>query len=305
MKKKEPILLVLAAGMGSRYGGLKQIDPVGPSGEIIIDYSLYDAVKAGFRRFIFIVKKENEEAFQEVLFQHLPEDLELKMVFQDPQAVPDDFSIPVGREKPWGTTHAICAAKEEIDAPFAVINADDYYGPKAFQTVYQYLMEVDQPTSQAMVGFHLRNTLTENGSVSRGVCNVENGKLTGIDERKAVFKDGDGARFELDDVQHHLPGDTIVSMNFWGFHPDIMPLFEKDLDDFFRNDVEKNPLKSEALLPETVGRAVQSGQISVDVLTSGDTWMGVTYREDKERVATGFRDLVARGVYPSPLWEKK
>ncbi|WP_071705272.1 nucleotidyltransferase family protein [Murdochiella vaginalis] len=301
----KPILLVLAAGMGSRYGGLKQIDPLGPTGEIIIDYSIFDAVEAGFERFIFVIKEENREAFDEVLTNHLPKDLEINIVYQDLEDVPDGFTIPEGREKPWGTTHAICAAKDVIDAPFAVINADDYYGKEAYKKIYAFLTsDKIKENHHAMVGFKIKNTLTEHGSVSRGVCEVENGRLVQIVERTKLFKEGDGARFvDENGNEQHLAGENVVSMNFWGFHPAFLPFLQKDLERFFREDVPKNPLKSEALLPTAVGTGLSEGKLSVEVLTTNDTWMGVTYHEDKEPVMAGFKALVDRGVYPSPLWK--
>ncbi len=302
--KKSPILLVLAAGMGSRYGGLKQIDPVGPSGEIIIDYSIFDAVEAGFRRFVFVIKEENREAFDEILLSHLPKDLETMVVYQDLEDVPEGFTIPDGRTKPWGTTHAIQAAKEVIDAPFAVINADDYYGKEAYKTIFEFLSRDDvEPDHHAMVGFKIRNTLTEHGSVSRGVCMVENDQLVEIVERTKLFKEGDGARFEDEGKEVHLDGDTVVSMNFWGFQKEFMDIMEKENARFFAEDVPENPLKSEALLPTAVGSELKKGTVHVDVFTTDDTWMGVTYHEDKEPVQKGFQRLVEAGVYTSPLWK--
>lgn len=303
--EKKPILLVLAAGMGSRYGGLKQIDPLGPTGEIIIDYSIFDAVEAGFERFIFVIKEENREAFDEILTDHLPKNLEIHIVYQDLEDVPEGFIIPEGREKPWGTTHAICAAKDVIDAPFAVINADDYYGKEAYRQIYDF-MTSDRITSDhhAMVGFKIKNTLTDHGSVSRGVCEVENDQLVKIVERTKLFKEGDGARFtDENGVEQHLDGENVVSMNFWGFHPGFLPFLQEDLHRFFREDVPQNLLKSEALLPTAVGTGLTEGKLSVEVLTTNDTWMGVTYHEDKEPVMAGFKALVEDGVYPSPLWK--
>lgn len=305
--EKKPILLVLAAGMGSRYGGLKQIDPLGPTGEIIIDYSIFDAVEAGFECFVFVIKKENREAFDEILTAHLPKNLEIHIVYQDIQAVPEGFTIPEGREKPWGTTHAIVAAKDVIDAPFAVINADDYYGKEAYRQIYAFMTsDKMKEDHHAMVGFKIKNTLTDHGSVSRGVCEVEDGKLVQIVERTKLFKEGSGARFtDENGIEQHLDGENVVSMNFWGFHPAFMQVMEKELDRFFREDVAKNPLKSEALLPTAVGLGLQKGVLSVEVLKTNDAWMGVTYHEDKEPVMAGFKKLVEEGVYPSPLWQSK
>lgn len=304
MAGREPIVLILAAGMGSRYGGLKQIDPVGPHGELIIDYSVYDAVAAGFKRFVFIIKEENRETFDEVLLSHLPRELDIQVVYQDREDVPEGFVIPEGREKPWGTTHAIYSARDVIDAPFAVINADDYYGKEAFVRLYDFLKRDEVPEHHAMVGFKIRNTLTEHGSVSRGVCRVEDGHLAEIVERKNVYKDGENACFEdASGERHALSGDTIVSMNFWGFQEEFMGVIAKAYARFFAEDVARDPLKAEALLPVAVGGELEKGgDFVVDVFTSDDAWLGVTYHADREPVVRGFQQLVQDGVYPSPLW---
>lgn len=303
--RREPIMLILAAGMGSRYGGLKQIDPVGPHGEIIIDYSVFDAVAAGFKRFIFIIKEENREVFDEVLLSHLPKELDLQVVYQDLEDVPEGFAIPEGREKPWGTTHAIYSARDLIDAPFAVINSDDYYGREAFVKLYNFLKEEHEPNHHAMVGFKIRNTLTEHGSVSRGVCRVADDHLVGIVERKKVYKDGDDALFEdVSGAMQSLSGDTIVSMNFWGFQEAFMEVIAQAYEHFFAEEVQRDPLKAEALLPEAVGGELKKEDaILVDVFTSDDAWLGVTYHEDRAPVVQGFQSLVQDGVYPSPLWK--
>lgn len=300
---QKPMLLVLAAGMGSRYGGLKQIDPLGPTGEIIIDYSIYDAIEAGFDRFIFVIKEENHQAFQEVLLDHLPKDLEIHIVYQKADDLPEGLEIPL-RDKPWGTTHAVLAAREVIDAPFAVINADDYYGKEAYRAIYHFLSTPHEPNHHAMVGFEVYNTLTEHGSVSRGVCVVKDGKLQEIVERTRIFKEADGARVETEEGSILLAKDTPVSMNFWGLQKEIIPVLEAELRRFFQEDYPKNPPKAEALLPNAIGLELKKQATTVDVLTTGDSWMGVTYREDKEPVMAGFRALVDQGVYPSPLWKE-
>lgn len=301
----KPIVVILAAGMGSRYGGLKQIDPVGPNDEIIIDYSIYDAVQAGFERFIFIIKEENQEAFDEVLTSHLPKDLEINFAYQKLDDLPENCEVPEGREKPWGTAHAVYAARDLIDAPFVVLNADDYYGPKAFEYMYDFLMdEQNGPGDHAMIGYHLRNTLTENGSVSRGVCSTEDGRLVKVTETKEIYADGDGGKYSKDggETFNQLAGDTLVSMNFWGYQLDFLDAIERDLKIFFEESVPADPMKAEFFLPITVTNELQSGAGNVEVIPTSDKWMGVTYKEDKERVQEGFKDLVEKGTYPSPLW---
>lgn len=298
----KPILLVLAAGMGSRYGGLKQMDPLGPNGEIIIDYSIYDAIEAGFERFIFVIKEENKEDFDRVLLSHLPKDIEASLAFQKGDDLPQGLDIPL-RKKPWGTSHAVLAARELIDAPFAVINSDDYYGKSAFKSIYNFLTEGGPDNEHAMVAFEIYNTLTDHGSVSRGVCRVEDNKLVEIVERTEVFKEADGAYFDLDGQRVHIEKKRPVSMNFWGFKESIIGLLEKDMVRFFQEEYRTNPEKAEATLPDAVGRGLDKGILQVKVLTTSDSWMGVTYREDKEKVMEGFEKLVEKGLYPKKLWD--
>ncbi len=301
----EPIVIIMAAGMGSRYGGLKQIDPVGPNGEIIIDYSIYDAVQAGFKKFIFVIKQENQAVFQEILTSKLPKDLDVQFAFQDVEDIPVGFSLPEGREKPWGTAHAIYATRNQVDAPFMVINADDYYGPEAFRLMYDFLTDHEGEVGDySMVAYKLPNTLTENGSVSRGVCTVDGDHLTDVTERKEIYADGDGGKFTEDggETFEQLSADTLVSMNFWGFQTDFMDAIRRDLTTFFEEDVEKNPLKAEFYLPSVVTNQVKDHGASVTVLPTDDVWMGVTYQEDREEVRKGFEKFVEDGRYPSPLW---
>lgn len=303
---REPVLVILAAGMGSRYGGLKQIDPIGAYGEKIIDYSLYDARQAGFKKALFVIKEELLSAFQETVFPKVEKFIEVSYVFQKKEDVPAGFSIPEGREKPWGTSHAtLTAARALGDSPYAVINSDDFYGREAFQKIYDFLKNSGDDTNCAMVGYYLKNTVTEHGTVSRGVCEVEDGKLTGIVERLKIAKRPEGIAYTEDGGETWVPlaEDTIVSMNLFGFPAGFTAELERDFLRFFREDVEKNPLKSEFLLPFTVGNMLAGNRGSVTVLFSGDKWYGVTYKEDKEQVMAGIRGLTEQGVYPSPLWE--
>ena len=304
----KPILVIMAAGMGSRYGGLKQIDPVDEQGHIIIDFSLYDAMRAGFERAIFIIKKENEQAFKEVIGDRVSKHMEVKYVFQDLNDVPEGFEIPEGRVKPWGTAHAIYSCRDVIDAPFAVINADDYYGVEAFKVIYDYLVSHsdDEKYRYAMVGYRLGNTLTEFGSVARGVCvTSEDGYLLGVDEKTNIIKTETGAAFSEDggETYTEISPDTPVSMNMWGFHPSIIKEFGIALDDFFANKVALNPLKSECFIPIEVDNLLKKDKATVKVLSSKDKWFGVTYKEDKPFVQASVKALKENGVYPEKLWE--
>ena len=304
----KPILVIMAAGMGSRYGGLKQIDPVDEQGHIIIDFSLYDAMRAGFERAIFIIKKENEQAFKEVIGDRVSKHMEVKFVFQDLKDVPEGFEIPEGRVKPWGTAHAIYSCRDVIDAPFAVINADDYYGVEAFKVIYDYLVSHsdDEKYRYAMVGYRLGNTLTEFGSVARGVCvTSEDGYLLGVDEKTNIIKTETGAAFSEDggETYTEISPDTPVSMNMWGFYPSIIKEFGIALDDFFANKVALNPLKSECFIPIEVDNLLKKDKATVKVLSSKDKWFGVTYKEDKPFVQASVKALKENGVYPEKLWE--
>ncbi len=303
---EKPVLVILAAGMGSRYGGLKQIDPVDEQGNKIIDFSIYDAMRAGFKKVIFIIKKENEQDFRTCIGDAVSNYMEVEYVFQDLAKVPDDFRIPEGRVKPWGTAHAILCCKDVIKEPFAVINADDYYGKSAFQTLYDFLTthQDDDKYRYAMVGYELGNTLTENGSVARGCCVTdEDGYLVTIAERTQIEKRGDGAAY-TEDGTNFIPiaMDTPVSMNMWGFTPSILGELELAVNRFFHTEVEKNPLKSECFLPIEVDKLLKEGKATVKVLSSKDKWFGVTYKEDKPFVVESVKKLKAEGVYPEKLW---
>ena len=304
---KKPVLVVMAAGMGSRYGGLKQIDPVDKEGHIIMDFSIYDAVQAGFRKVVFIIKKENEADFRSAIGDRLSNQLEVSYVFQDLHNIPEGYEVPEGRVKPWGTGHAVLSCINEIDGPFVVINADDYYGRSAFEELYRFLTthHDDEKYRYAMVGYQLGNTLTDNGSVARGICVTdENGYLQEIAERTKIVKTEDGAAYTEDDGKTWIPVGlkTPVSMNMWAFSPSIINELQNAVDRFFAEEVEKNPLKSECFLPIEVDKLLKAGKATVEVLHSADKWFGVTYKEDKPFVMESIQKLKDAGVYPDVLW---
>lgn len=304
MMQKEPILLILAAGMGSRYGGLKQIDALGPNGEILMDYSLYDARRAGFKRVVFIIKKEDEAAFDAAIGSRIKKFFEVQYAFQSLKNIPEGETIPEGRVKPWGTAHALLAACDLIDAPFAVINADDYYGPEAYRLIYHLLCEEHEKDSADIITYVLGHTLSPNGHVARGLCRVENGYLREIVERRMV-KEGEGTALFSEDggrSWEKVALDSPVSMNFWGFSPEFMQTVEAYWPKFFREAVPANPLKSEYLLPSLIGELLAAEKIRVRVHISRDHWFGVTYHEDKESVMQALREKITAGVYPAELW---
>ena len=306
---KKPILVVMAAGMGSRYGGLKQMDPVGNYGQVIMDYSLYDARRAGFETAVFIIKREIENDFRHLIGDRIARVMEVRYAFQELCDLPAGYTVPEGRTKPWGTSHAVLAARNCIDAPFAVINADDYYGPEAFQQIYQYLTEhpeTNEGYEYAMVGYMLRNTLTENGYVSRGVCQTDElGYLTKVTERTHIEKEGEGARFTEDGgaTWMSLPGDTVVSMNLWGFTPSFVEEAQRRFAAFLDRTKVENPLKGEYFLPSVVSELIEEKLGRVKVLRSQDKWYGVTYKEYKPVVVDAIRRMTRAGVYPDRLWE--
>ena len=301
----KPVLVIMAAGMGSRYGGLKQIDPISDQGEIILDFSLYDAYMAGFEKAIFIIKRENEEDFRALVDERAGKHMEIAYAFQELTDLPEGYTVPEGREKPWGTCHAVLSARHIIDGPFAVINADDYYGPGAFQVMYDYLSTAadDDKYRYCMVGYQLPNTLTENGHVARGVCTVsEAGQLVDIVERTKIMRRDGVIQFTEDEGEtwHDLGEDTTVSMNFWGFMPSVFDGLRTRFESFLRE--RGGELKSEFYLPAAVADMIDASEATVSILKSRDSWLGVTYREDKPRVQAGIAELVNSGVYPSPLF---
>lgn len=325
--EKKPILLVMAAGMGSRYGGLKQIDPVGSHGEIIMDFALYDAMMAGFERVIFVIKEEMEEDFKALIEGKAAKYFDVNIAFQKQDDIPEGYEIPEGRVKPWGTAQAVYSAREYIDAPFCVINSDDYYGPGAFQTIYEFLEKLPELKGDSekelygMVAYQLDKTLTENGHVARGVCSVsDDNKLLDVVERTKIMwrpvtelrPDYDGEdkdelkvpAFTEDDGEtwEELAPKTPVSMNFWGFDPSIVRIIGEGFPAFLDDAIANNPMKGEYLLPTVVGSLVEQDKAEVEVLHSGDKWFGVTYKEDKEAVVDSLQSLKDKGVYPEKLW---
>lgn len=283
-------LVVMAAGMGSRFGGLKQIEPVGPGGQAIIDFSVYDAKAAGFNKVVFIIKHEIEKDFKEIVGQRIEKLIDVDYAFQELDMLPDGFTCPEDRQKPWGTAHAIYCARDKVDTPFAVINADDYYGKSAYQKMYYHLKK--QQGDFCMVGFRLKNTLTENGTVSRGICKVEDGVLKAVDERTKIL---DCKYTEDDENWVELPRDCIVSMNMWGFTPEIFKYIENDLKEFFAEKI--NVPKVEYYLPTAVSNVINRGQKDVSVLVAEDRWYGVTYKEDKAGVVSALNEKIEKGEY--------
>ncbi len=306
---KKPVLVVMAAGMGSRYGGLKQIDPVGNHGQLIIDYSIYDARRAGFETVVFVIKHEIEETFKSAIGDRLSKIIHVKYAYQQLDDLPEGYSVPEGRVKPWGTCHAVLAARSVVDGPFAVINSDDYYGPEAFQTIYDYLStHDDQPDCYefAMVGYQLGNTVTENGHVARGICTEdENHFLKEVVEHTHIEKMGADARFTEDDgaTWTEVPGSTIVSMNMWGFSAGFIAEAKARFAAFLDKALVENPMKGEYFLPSVVSQLLDENRARVKVLRSADKWYGVTYQDDKPVVVAAIAEKTASGLYPDNLWE--
>ncbi len=308
---KEPILVVMAAGMGSRFGGLKQIEPVSDKGEIILDFSLYDALMAGFKKAVFVIKRENEQDFRKLIDDGAGKYIDVEYAFQELTDLPDGYSVPEGRVKPWGTAHAVMAARHATgvaDSPIAVINADDYYGPGAFQSIYEFLENAEdgEKYSYCMVGYSIENTLTENGFVSRGVCQTStDGQLTEITERTKIKWQGEKIVYTDDEgqIQNELERGTTVSMNFWGFTPSMLREMEKGFPTVLDKILIENPMKGEYFLPSVADRLICEGKASVKVLKSHDRWYGVTYKEDKESVVAALQAMKDKGEYPEKLWK--
>lgn len=304
---KKPVLVIMAAGMGSRYGGLKQIDPVDKDGHIIIDFSLYDAKLAGFEKVVFIIKGKDEAEFKEVIGNRIEKHFEVEYVYQELSKLPEGYTAPEGRTKPFGTGHAILCCKDVVDAPFAVINADDFYGRHAFRAIYEYLSSHADGEQYrfTMVGYTLENTLTENGHVARGVCRTdEQQHLVEITERTRIEKRGDSSAFTEDDgaTWTEIPAGSTVSMNMWGFTPGILKELKERFPRFLDENLEKNPMKCEFFLPTVVGELLAEGKAVVDVLKSEDRWYGVTYHEDKAVVEKAVTEMKNQGIYPDQLW---
>ncbi|MBM6852950.1 nucleotidyltransferase [Mediterraneibacter glycyrrhizinilyticus] len=307
---KKPVLVIMAAGMGSRYGGLKQIDPVDKEGHIIMDFSIYDAKRAGFEKVVFIIKRENEKDFKEAVGERMEQVMDVAYVFQDIDNIPEGFQVPEDRVKPWGTAHAVLSAMDEVDGPFAVINADDYYGRHAFQAIYDYLTthEDDDKYRYTMVGYRLKNTVTDNGHVSRGICELDSEKqLVAINERTRIEKRDGGIAYSEDDGEtwNQLDPDTLVSMNMWGFTHSILDEIKTGFSTFLKKGLEENPMKCEYYLPSVVSDLLAEDRAAVTVLESEDKWYGVTYKEDKPVVVAAIQTLKEEGVYPQKLWENE
>ncbi|MFG6383414.1 MAG: nucleotidyltransferase [Lachnospiraceae bacterium] len=300
---EKPVLVIMAAGMGSRYGGLKQIDPIDAQGHIIMDFSIYDAMEAGFEKVIFIIKKANEAAFKESIGNRVSKKIEVEYVYQELDKIPTGYQVPEGREKPFGTGHAILCCKNMLHGPFAVINADDYYGKHAYKAIYDYLTshKDNEKYRYTMVGYALKNTLTEHGHVARGICETDKeGFLKKISERTHIEKQGDKALYTEDDgaTWTEIAMDSTVSMNIWGFSNSILEELEIGFETFMREELPVNPLKAEYFLPFAVDRLLQEGKASVQILNSQDKWYGVTYKEDKEMVVNAIANLKKQGLYP-------
>ena len=307
--ERKPVLVIMAAGMGSRYGGLKQIDPVDPEGHLIIDFSIYDAVRAGFRKVVFILTKEMEREFREKIGGRISDYVQTEYAYQCPDDLPDGFSVPQGRVKPWGTGHAVLCCRNAVRGPFAVINADDYYGRHAFEMIHKELASArdDGKYRFSMVGYRLENTLTENGFVSRGVCRVdEESMLRGVTERTHIEKRGTGAVFTEDGGKtwRDVSPDSVVSMNLWGFSAGIFRELSEGFRRFLETEAKRDPLKAEYFLPSVVDGLLKEGKASVKVLKSEDRWYGVTYRQDKQTVCDAVAGLKKQGVYPERLWDR-
>lgn len=306
---QQPTLIIMAAGMGSRYGGLKQVDKITDAGEIILDFSLYDAMMAGFNRAVFVIKEENREIFREMVDERAGRFMEIEYAYQKLDDIPEGFTVLEDRQKPWGTAHAVLACRELINGPFVVINADDYYGPDAFVQIYDYLTthKDDDVYEYCMVGYQLKNTVTENGHVARGVCELDDkGFLKKVTERTRIMHHGDSIAYTEDDGESWTPlaDDTIVSMNFWGFSKSMMDELQNGLPAFLEQALAENPLKGEYFLPGVADRLVQEGKARVKVLTSHDKWYGVTYKEDKEDVKNALQSMKDKGEhYPEKLWK--
>ncbi len=302
----KPVLVIMAAGMGSRYGGLKQIDPVGPAGEIIIDYSIYDAKRAGFETVVCIIKHAIEKEFKEIMERGAARYMDVRYVFQELDDIPEGFSVPEGRVKPWGTAQAVLAAAKEVDGPFLVINADDYYGSSVFKTMYDYLAQAEdgEACDFCMAGYKIENTLTENGSVARGICVQKGDYLAEIEERLNVAKSGSGAKFSTDggETWTDVPEGTLVSMNCFGYTKSIFKELEARFPEKLRSILAENPMKGEYLIPMVTGALVKEGKATVRVLPTHEKWYGVTYHEDRESVVKAMREMTDRGLYPEKLW---
>lgn len=304
---EEKTLLIMAAGMGSRYGGMKQIDKVDDEGDKIIDFSIYDAVHAGFDKVVFVIKRENLEIFQSEIGDRIRDHIKIEYAFQELQNIPDGYSVPNGRTKPWGTAHAVLSAADVVKGPFAVINADDFYGADAFRQAYDFLVNTSSG-HYAMVAYELRNTLTENGTVSRGICSVMSSQLLEeVVERTKIRRAGADAEYTEDDgaTWKHLSGNSATSMNFWCFSLDFMGLIGEHFERFIAEEVPEDPMKKECYLPTVVSSLLSEGKCDVKILRTSEKWHGVTYKEDKPALVYAIKAMKENGVYPRVLWNEK
>jgi NDP-sugar pyrophosphorylase family protein len=298
----KPTLMVLAAGMGSRYGGLKQLDQVGPSGETIIDYSIYDAIRAGFGKIVFVIRRDIEQPFREAFIDRLKNHIEIDYVFQELDNLPEGYILPEGRQKPWGTSHAILVTKDKIKEPFGVINADDYYGVESFKILREFLVNDKDDTSHAIIGYRMGNTLSDHGHVNRGVCKVsKSGLLEEVVETRKISKTEKGVFAPGPDGKElQFTGNEVVSMNLWGFKPSVYNLLNKEFSSFLKHGIQ-DPT-AELDIPTSVDKYVKSGEITIRVLPTGGKWFGVTYREDKPFVVESINNMVEAGIYPAKLF---
>ena len=298
---KEPALVILAAGMGSRYGGLKQVDTVGNNGESIIDFSIYDAYKAGFRKLVLIIRKEHEDLFEQQIAGKLRGYMDVVYAYQDINDLPDGYQCPEGRTKPWGTVQAVLSTRNVVDGPFMVINADDFYGPESYKIMYDFLTKEVTDDTYGMVGYQLTKTLTDNGSVTRGICETEDGYLTRIVETQKIIRK-DGKPYSVDEEGNEtLLEDGVTSMNYWGMTPAVFPLFEREFAQFLAEKIDVP--KSELVIPTSIAELIRKGEIRVKVMSNSAEWFGVTYPQDKPMVTEKILEYKAQGVYPFQLWK--
>lgn len=297
---QKPILVVMAAGMWSRYWGLKQIDPIGPNNEVIIDYSIFDAIKAGFWKVVFIIRKSIEADFKSFFWNKFENLLPVEYVYQELDKLPNWFSVPEGRIKPWWTAHALLVAKDSIDAPFVALNADDFYGREAFFTINEFLIKNQNPNAYALVGYYLKNTVSDFGSVNRGICKANNGMLSDIVETKNITKKDWNIGYVKDEQRYNLSPDTLVSMNFFWFMPSILEYIEIWFVNFLKNHGQE--LTSEYYIPAVLDELIKNNTITCSVLPNNSSWFWVTYPEDKPQVVYSIQNLITQGIYPSNLW---
>ncbi|MDZ8117727.1 nucleotidyltransferase family protein [Pontiella agarivorans] len=296
----KPTLLIMAAGMGSRYGGLKQLDPVGPNGETLLEYSIYDAIQAGFGKVVFVIRHDFEDEFKKQIGSKFTDKIEVQYAFQSLENLPARFTVPEGRTKPWGTGQAVLAAKDLINEPFCVQNADDFYGAEAYQTIATGFQSLEKPES-CMVGYRLKNTLSPHGSVSRGVCKIENGYLAEVNERTEIITNAAGTvQYIENGAATDMTGNEIVSMNFWGFAPEFFQTLEERFIEFLK--VKGGELKSEWYIPDIVTRMMNNGETKIKILSSDAQWFGVTYPEDRPAVVKALKKMHDSGIYPPKLW---